>query len=96
MCPPLTTTASGPRAEIFSAASLPSSRVSILTPEIASASMAFGVTTVATGRSLPTRVSLASGLRSSAPLLAIMTGSTTTGKPYPSISPATASMIAEE
>jgi hypothetical protein len=91
--PPVTSAAPAPISTRRSA-SLPRSSVS--RPVSACASGRFGVTTVASGNSRPISVSTASGSSSRAPELAIMTGSTTSGRRRPASSSATASMIGEE
>ena len=73
-CPPVTITAGAPSSWIRSA----SSRL-VPVPASASASIRFGVTTVASGNSRSTSASTASSSSSLAPELATITGSTTSG-----------------
>ena len=93
--PPFMTTLSGPKSRIARAASFICTRVLISRPVSAPASCRLGVTTVASGSNLSFKAAMASRFSSGAPLLAIITGSTTSGSSFRSeIAAATASMIA--
>ena len=77
-CPPLTTTAPAPRSDHRRAASRASSRVRRVRPSRTSASMRLGVTTVRARHSSRRIAATASSSSSWSPLLATITGSTTT------------------